>query len=210
MAERSLPSWKQVFDSVERRVGPRINELARSEEVAALAALNKRSQTELSRRLEQVSRRALHVMNLPAGSDMNRLLTHIAHLEREVRDLRKQVTDRNDAEFLASLSARRSQNESMSPQGANAEHNAEPKSATPSGPTALASTSARKAGRSASPSKVGSTARSNSARSKSTGSKSAGSKSAGSKSAKVPSTKRPSVNSVTTASARASRPTKRS
>jgi hypothetical protein len=109
MAERSLPSWKQVFDSIERRVGPRIDEFARSEEFAALAALNKRSQTELTRRLEQVSRRALHVMNLPAGSDMNRLLTHIAHLEREVRDLRKEVTDRNDAEFLASLSARRSQ-----------------------------------------------------------------------------------------------------
>ena len=108
MAERSLPSWKQVFDSIERRVGPRIDEFARSEEFAALAALNRRSQTELTRRLEQVSRRALHVMNLPAGSDMNRLLTHIAQLEREVRDLRKQVTDRNDAEFLASLSTRRS------------------------------------------------------------------------------------------------------
>jgi hypothetical protein len=107
MAERWLPSWKQVYDTVEKSIGPRIDEFARSEEFAALAALNKRSQTEFARRLEQVSRRTLHVLNLPAGSDVNRLLTHIAQLEREVRDLRKQVTDRSDSEFLESLATRR-------------------------------------------------------------------------------------------------------
>ncbi len=105
MAERSQPTWKQVFDSVEKVIGPRINGVVRSEEFATLAALNKRGQVELTRRLEQMSRRTLHVLNLPAGSDVNRLLTHIASLEREVRDLRKEISNNSDAEFLASIPA---------------------------------------------------------------------------------------------------------
>ena len=107
MAARSAPKWKQAFDIVEKTIGPRLNAFARSEEFATLAALNRRGQVEVSRRLEHASRRALHVMNLPAGSDMNRLLTQIAHLEREVRELRKQLGDRADAEVLAALAARR-------------------------------------------------------------------------------------------------------
>jgi hypothetical protein len=35
----------------------------------------------------------LHALNLPAGSDINRLLTQIAYVEREVRDLRKVIAD---------------------------------------------------------------------------------------------------------------------
>ena len=96
-----------MFDAVEKVIGPRINEFVRSEEFATMAALNKRGQTELSQRLEKLSRRTLHVFNLPAGSDVNRLLTHIAQLEREVRDLRKEVGDRADIAFLASINARR-------------------------------------------------------------------------------------------------------
>ena len=107
MAERTQPAWKQIFDAVDKRIGPRINEFARSEEFSTMAAANRRGQVALTRRLEQVSRRVLHVMNLPAGSDVNRLLTHIAQLEREVRNLRKEITDGNDAEFLAALPSRR-------------------------------------------------------------------------------------------------------
>ena len=107
MAEHTQPAWKQIFDAVDKRIGPRINEFARSEEFSTMAAANKRGQVALSRRLERVSRRVLHVMNLPAGSDVNRLLTHIAQLEREVRNLRKDITDGNDAEFLAALPSRR-------------------------------------------------------------------------------------------------------
>lgn len=118
MAERSAPKWKQAFDLVEKAIGPRLNAFARSEEFATLAALNRRTQVEVSRRLEHASRRALHVMNLPAGSDMNRLLTQIAHLEREVRDLRKQLGDRADAETLAALAARRAAEPSPPPRRA--------------------------------------------------------------------------------------------
>ncbi len=103
----STPSpWKRVFDLVDARVSPVINELARSQDVAVLLALGVRAQREFERRAEQVSRRALHLLNLPAGSDVNRLLDHIARLEREVSDLRAELTDREIASYLAELAER--------------------------------------------------------------------------------------------------------
>ena len=106
MAPSSSPLWKQLFDAVDERLSPTINELARSEDAATLAALGRRGRSELDRRMEQASRRTLHLLNLPAGSDVNRLLEHIARLEREVRDLRNLLTDRENAEYLPSLAAR--------------------------------------------------------------------------------------------------------
>jgi hypothetical protein len=87
------PPWKRLFDTLDRTLLARVNELAQSEEVAALAVLGHRSRTGLGNFTEHTSRRVLHALNLPAGSDVNRLLAHIAGLEREVRDLRKELTD---------------------------------------------------------------------------------------------------------------------
>ena len=106
MASSTSPLWKQLFDAVDERLSPAINEMARSDDAAALAALGRRGRSEFDRRMEQASRRTLHLLNLPAGSDVNRLLEHIARLEREVRDLRNLLTDRENAEYLASLAAR--------------------------------------------------------------------------------------------------------
>ena len=99
----SSPLWKKVFDALDERLSPAINEMAQSEDAATLVALGRRGRSELDRRMEQASRRTLHLLNLPAGSDVNRLLEHIARLEREVRDLRNALTDRENAEYLASL-----------------------------------------------------------------------------------------------------------
>ena len=84
----SSPLWKKVFDALDERLSPAINEMAQSEDAATLVALGRRGRSEFDRRMEQASRRTLHLLNLPAGSDVNRLLEHIARLEREVRDLR--------------------------------------------------------------------------------------------------------------------------
>ena len=93
MAGSSGPVWKQLFDAAERTIGSRINEFARSENYAILMGLAARAQKEASERTERMSRQMLHTFNLPAGSDVNRLLIQIAKLEREVRELRKQLDD---------------------------------------------------------------------------------------------------------------------
>jgi len=93
MAESSAPVWKQLFDAAERTVGSRINDFAKSENYAILVGLATRVQRQSAERSERLSRQFLHMANLPAGSDVNRLLTQIAKLEREVRELRKQLDD---------------------------------------------------------------------------------------------------------------------
>ncbi len=98
--------WKQLFDAVEQRVGPSVNEFAKSDNAVTVAALAQRGRRELERRLERSSRRTLHLFNMPAGSDVNRLLEHITRLEREVRELRNDLADRENAEYLASLASR--------------------------------------------------------------------------------------------------------
>lgn len=75
------------------RVGPALDGFARSEEFAALTAIRTRARQEAGRQLERTSRRLFHLVNLPAASDINRLLRQIALVEREVRELRKQLDD---------------------------------------------------------------------------------------------------------------------
>jgi len=111
----SKPLWKQLFDALDQRLSPTIDALARSDDVATLIALGKRARSDLERRAEHLSRRALHSMNMPAGSDVNRLLVHIARLEREVRDLRKQFTAVDDATYLAALQSQRGVSTSARP-----------------------------------------------------------------------------------------------
>jgi hypothetical protein len=91
MATSNQATWKRLFDSVDRTVGTRVNDFARSEDFATVAALGRRAQTKFGQFTERASRRILHSFNLPAGSDVNRLLGQIALLEREVRDLRKEL-----------------------------------------------------------------------------------------------------------------------
>jgi hypothetical protein len=87
------PVWRRVFDEVEHRVGPRLEEAARSEQFADAAAALARLQSGAQRRLEQALRRGWHFWNLPAGSDVKRLSEQVASLERRVRALSKQLED---------------------------------------------------------------------------------------------------------------------
>lgn len=105
MAERSIPMWKQAFDKAYGTVAPTIDELAKSEDLAIVFALVTKSREEMRRRFRDTTRRGLHFLNLPAGTDVHRLLEHIARLEGEVRQLRTQLADRENAEFLAELIA---------------------------------------------------------------------------------------------------------
>jgi hypothetical protein len=87
-----------VFDTVERSLGRPLEELVQKERFADAIMLVNRLNVAGRRTYERNTRRALHLMNLPAGSDVKRLHEQIWALEREIRDLNKRLdtTDREE------------------------------------------------------------------------------------------------------------------
>lgn len=97
--------WKELFDRLDSTVGPTLNNVAKSDDFTAATALMRRTRRAIERRFEEASSRVLHAFNLPAGTDVHRLLVHVAQLEADLRGIRTQLADREHAEFLAQLEA---------------------------------------------------------------------------------------------------------
>jgi hypothetical protein len=95
MAEPT-PLWRKAFDAAEQAVAPHLEQAVRTDQFAIAVGVVQRVQNELRQRGERTSRQVLHLLNLPAGSDVNRLMAQIGSLEREVRELRKQLADATD------------------------------------------------------------------------------------------------------------------
>ena len=83
------PRWQREVGRVLNLVGPPLEAVTRRDEFAIAVGLARTVRGDLSRRFERQSRRALHLFNLPAGSDIRALRNQIAGLERQIRDLGK-------------------------------------------------------------------------------------------------------------------------
>ena len=88
------PRWRQGFDAVEKEVAPRLETLIRSDQFALAAGLAAHAQHLVRAEAARGTRRLLHLFNLPAGTDVTRILNEIGQLRRQVREL----ADRLDAE----------------------------------------------------------------------------------------------------------------
>ena len=85
------PRWQREVGRVMNLVGPPLEAVARRDEFAIAVGLARTVRGDLQRRFERQSRRALHLFNLPAGSDIRALRNQIAGLERQIRDLGKSL-----------------------------------------------------------------------------------------------------------------------
>lgn len=97
VAMATQPLWRQAVDRAERAVGPPLEELVRTEQFAIAVGLASRAQTIVRRETERASRRVLHLWNLPAGSDIKRIMSQVADLQRQVRDLSHRIEDQKEA-----------------------------------------------------------------------------------------------------------------
>jgi hypothetical protein len=88
------PLWRQAFDAVDRRVSGPVEAGVRTDAFADALALGLRVRERLEHAVERRTRRALHLLNLPAASDVKRLREQIAALQREVRDLSRELEER--------------------------------------------------------------------------------------------------------------------
>jgi hypothetical protein len=69
----------------------------RSEGFAVAVGLAQTVQRDVVKRTERLSRRAWHLINLPAGSDVNRLLAQMGSVQRQLRELEKRLEDVTNA-----------------------------------------------------------------------------------------------------------------
>ena len=87
------PMWQRAVVGAQSRTTPILRAAVDRQEVAAGIGLLQTLRSIVVRTTEAPSRRLLHLFNLPAGSDVNRMLVQIASLERELRELSKRIED---------------------------------------------------------------------------------------------------------------------
>ena len=92
------PKWRQTFDAIEREVTPRLDTVIRSEQFAVATGLAAQVQRRVAKQAARNTRRVLHMLNLPAGTDVTRLLNEIGQLKAQVRTLSSQIERQIEAQ----------------------------------------------------------------------------------------------------------------
>ena len=88
------PLWRQAFDAVDSNIGPRVEELVRSEQFADGVALINRLNKQVMSTAEAMNRRAMHFWNRPTATDVVGLKKQLAAVERPLRNMEKQLGER--------------------------------------------------------------------------------------------------------------------
>lgn len=91
MGRPKPPAWRRVVDAVDARVSPPVEGAVQTDLFADALALVLRGRRAVLREVERQQRRALHLVNLPAASDVKRLSDQIAALQRQTRALEHQL-----------------------------------------------------------------------------------------------------------------------
>lgn len=87
------PLWKQAFDAVEKAAAPVMADATSSEAFAEFMRTSTRISRDMAKQGEELSRRVLHALNLPAAGDVAYLKQQIGSLEAEVRSLRRALAE---------------------------------------------------------------------------------------------------------------------
>ena len=101
VAPSAPPKWRQTFDAIEREVTPRLDTVIRSEQFAVATGLAAQVQRRVAKQAARNTRRVLHMLNLPAGTDVTRLLNEIGQLKAQVRTLSSQIESQIEAQSEA-------------------------------------------------------------------------------------------------------------
>jgi hypothetical protein len=94
------PWWRQIYDGLDGAVAPPLERLVRTSEFADAAAWATRAQAMLLDQVNGAAARVWHLMNLPAGTDVQRLRVQIGALDREVRLLTLQLAQQAEKEAV--------------------------------------------------------------------------------------------------------------
>lgn len=98
----SAPLWLRLVLRAERTIGRPVEAAVRSDAYFdAVAEVNKAA-ARVGGALEGATRRGWHLLNLPAGSDVNRLREQIAAMDRRIVRLTKELEAREEETWHSS------------------------------------------------------------------------------------------------------------
>jgi TolA-binding protein len=85
------PLWKKAFDAAEKQAGPMIGKALSNPKVIDAITLTMAVERRAREDLAEFVRRQLHMANLPAGTDVQKVSNQIANLERQIRQLNRRL-----------------------------------------------------------------------------------------------------------------------
>jgi hypothetical protein len=88
------PLWRQGYDALESVIGPPLEQLVGTDEFSRALGVLADLRHDFEQRARRATRRLLHQLNLPAATDVTRLLTEIGELRKQVRQLSEQLDAR--------------------------------------------------------------------------------------------------------------------
>ena len=86
----SQPLWLEVVHKVERAIGEPVESAVHSDTYFDVVAEVTRLRRKGINLVEGVSRRCLHLFNLPAGTDLRRVREQLSRMERRLEELADQ------------------------------------------------------------------------------------------------------------------------
>jgi len=86
-----MSSWLKLVLRVERAIGAPVETAVHSDVYFDVVAELNRGTRRLTGALESVSKRGLHLLNLPAGTDVRRLREQLAGMDRRLLQISKEL-----------------------------------------------------------------------------------------------------------------------
>jgi hypothetical protein len=87
------PTWRQAFNSVERRVSPPVRSVTSSPDFQFVAQRVDHARRALVRPIGSLASWGLHLVGLPSQADVRGLKRQLGELEREVVTLRRELVE---------------------------------------------------------------------------------------------------------------------
>lgn len=85
------PLWRTVVERIDDLVEPSLLKAVEHEGFAGAAGIAYQIRHEVTRQVEKLSTHALHSLNLPTRTDVNRVLTHVSALQHDLQALQERV-----------------------------------------------------------------------------------------------------------------------
>jgi hypothetical protein len=95
---RDLPLWLKAVYRLERAIGGPVESAVRSDAYFDTVAHANRAGSRAVGAVEGLSRRCLHLLNLPAGTDVRRVREQLARMERRLNALTEELEAGRDPE----------------------------------------------------------------------------------------------------------------